>query len=112
VTTTADSNCQVNQFNELIELYPTTGTRSDGTSYKLKGNLNKCKKTYADYLRTNGMNHDEIMTALKVELNDKQMTGRTHYQPGLLKWINDKSFEQYRGRKLEPVDMGYGTEML
>jgi hypothetical protein len=52
------------------------------------------------------------MTALKVELNDKQMTGRTHYQPGLLKWINDKSFEQYRGRKLEPVDTGYGTEML
>jgi hypothetical protein len=81
-------------------------------SYKLKGNLDKCKKTYTDYLNTNGMKHDEIMTALKVELNDRRITGNILYQQGLLKWINDKSFEQYRGRKLEPVDTGYGTEML
>ena len=38
--------------------------------------------------------------------------GRTHYHQGLLKWINDKSFEQYRGEKLEPVDTGYGTELM
>jgi hypothetical protein len=111
VTMTADGTCEERQFNELIELYPTTGTKQDDTSYNLKGNLNKCKKAYIDYLKTNGMTHNEIMLALNVEINDRLITGRTHFQPGLLKWIENKSFEQYRGRAVEPVDMGYGTEM-
>jgi actin-related protein len=57
------------------------------------------------------MTHDEIMTALKVELNDKRMNGKTNFQKGLFRWIEDKSFEHYRGKKLETVDMGYGTEL-
>jgi hypothetical protein len=111
ITITTDGTCNESQFNDLIELYPTTGTKPDGTSYKLRGNLDKCKKAYADYLKTNVMTHDEIMLALKVELNDRLITGKTNYQPGLLKWIENKSFEKYRGKTLEPVDMGYGTEL-
>jgi hypothetical protein len=111
MTMTADGTCEESQFNELIELYPATGTKPDGTSYKLKGNLDKCKKAYTDYLKTNVMTHDEIMTALKVELNDKRMNGKTNFQKGLFRWIEDKSFEHYRGKKLETVDMGYGTEL-
>jgi hypothetical protein len=83
-----------------------------GTTYKLKGKQSDCKKAYINYLTTNGMTHDEILTALKIELNDKQMTGNTHYQQGLLKWIVDKTFEQFKGRTLEPADMGYGTELF
>jgi hypothetical protein len=52
------------------------------------------------------MSHDEIITALKVELNERRMTGKTHYQPGLLKWIEDKIFEEYQGRSIEPVMPG------
>jgi hypothetical protein len=112
VTTTAGSTCDDSQFNELMELYPSKGTRPDGTTYLLKVKLNNCQKAYKEYLKTGVMPHDEIMTALKVELNDKRMTGNTHYQKGLFNWIKDKSFEQYRGRSVEPVELGYGTELI
>jgi hypothetical protein len=112
LTNTTDGTCHETQFNELLGLYPNTGDRSDGTTYTLKGKLNDCKKAYIDYIKTNGMTHEEIMTALKVELNDKQMTGRTRFQPGLLRWIEDKTFEQFRGRTLEPVEIGYGQELI
>lgn len=111
VTTTAGSTCEERQFNELLELYPTVGTRKDGTSYELKNKLNVCKKGYIDYLKTGAMTHDEIMTALKVELNDKQLTGKMHYLKGLHRWINEKTFEQYKGRILETSGLGYGQTL-
>jgi hypothetical protein len=112
VTTTAGSTCYESQFNELFDLYPSEGTKPDGTSYKLKGRRDESKSAYIEYLKTRGMTHDEIMTALKVELNDKQMTGKTHYQQGVFKWVKDKTFEQYKERTLEPDQRGYGTEMV
>jgi hypothetical protein len=111
VTTTKDSICQENQFNELMELYPDTGTKSDGTIYKLKGKTNICKKAYMEYLNTDGMRHAEILTALRVELNERRMTGKTNYQPGLLKWIKARTFELYKERTDEPVEPGYGQSM-
>jgi hypothetical protein len=111
-TTSNDASCYEGQFDELIELYPTTGTKPDGTTYPLKGKLNDCKRAYIDYLKTNAMTHDEIITALHVELNVKRMSGISHFQPGLLKWIENKTFEQYRGRSVEPVEMAYGTELI
>lgn len=107
VTTTSSSTYE-NQFVEIMEAYPTMGTRPDGSTYKLKGKRNECKKMYVEYLKTGVMTHTEIMTALKVELNDKQMTGKTHYQPGLFKWLDDKTFEQYRGRTVTPSHTLYG----
>jgi len=112
VTTTAGSTCDESQFNELLELYPSVGTKPDGTTYVLKNKLNECKKAYVEYLKTGVMTHDEIMTALKVELNDRQMTGKTHYQKGLFKWIDDRTFELYRGRTIEPIELGYGQTLV
>ena len=112
VTNTAGSTCDENQFNELVELYPSVGTKPDGTVYKLKGKLNDSKRAYNDYLKTNVMTHDEVIIALQIELNDKQITGKTHYQPGLFKWIDEKKFEQYKDRPLEPVHLSYGTEIV
>src|SRR5665648_197072 len=111
VTNTAGSTCYESQFNELVELYPSVGTKPDGTVYKLKGKLNDSKSAYIEYLKTGVMTHDEIMTALKVEIDDKQTTGKTHYQPGLLRWIEDELWEAYKGKTLEPVKVGYGQEI-
>jgi hypothetical protein len=93
-------------------LYPDIGIRNDGTTYPLKSNQANCKKSYADYLKTNVMTHDEIITALPAELVDKQRTGHTHCQPGLLKWINERRFEQYRGKSFEPAEVGYGETLI
>jgi hypothetical protein len=74
--------------------------------------LENVRKPIFDYLNSNDMTHEEILTALQVELNDKRMTGKEQFRPGLLRWINERRFEHYRGRTLEPVEMGYGTELF
>jgi hypothetical protein len=112
LTSTTGGSCDERFFNELIKMYPSEGTRPNGTTYKTTSNLKDCRRVYLEYLRTNGMNHKEIMTALQVEIRDKQMKGQTHYQPGLLKWLEGRNFEHYKGRALELIDTGYGTELL
>jgi hypothetical protein len=112
VATTADSTCYESQFNELLGLYPNIGDRPEGTTYSLKGKCKECKNAYIDYLKSNAMTHDEILLALKVELNNKRMNGSIFYQEGLLNWIENKTFEQYKGKTLEPIEMGYGTELM
>ena len=99
------------EFSELYEAYPSKGNRRDGSTYILRNRQEECQKAYTDYLKQRRMTHDEIMLALKVELNDRQMTGN-YFQKVLFNWIKDKFFEQYKGKSLEPVDMGYGTEMI
>jgi hypothetical protein len=111
VTATTGGTSDEGQFNELLNLYPSRGTRVDGTNYNLKSRIKECKRFYLEYLRSNIMTHEEIMTALRVELNDKEISGKMHFQPGLLRWIEDKVFEQYKGRILEPFKLGYGTEL-
>ena len=112
LTTTADSNCREGQFEELLALYPFLGTKPDGATYPLKGKRNDCKRAYSEYLETNAMTHDEVMTALQVELSDRERNGRTHFQQSLFRWIEDRTFEQYKGLTIEPVKVGYGQTFL
>ena len=100
------------EFLELWAAYPTEGNHKDGTPYRLKTNKVKCQQAYSDYLKEGKMTHEEIMTALEVESTDKQKQYRTYFRKGLLSWIKDKSFERYKGKSIEPIDMGYGTELL
>jgi hypothetical protein len=111
ITTTEGSTCYDDQFNELLELYPGTGNRPDGSTYLLKRKLKECKKAYIDYLKSNAMPHDEVMLALRVELNEKERTGKNLYQQGLRSWIEDKTFEQYKGKTIKPYVEPYGYKL-
>jgi hypothetical protein len=108
ITTGTDATYYKNQFNELKELYPTSVTRKDGKTYSLKGKIKDCEKLYIEYLKTEKASHDEIINCLKVELNDKMRTGNMTYQVGLLRWIEDEHWEVYKGRTVEPAEVGYG----
>ena len=99
------------EFLELWAAYPTEGNHKDGTTYRLKTNKVKCQHAYSDYLNQGNMTHKEIMTALEVESTDKQNRYRTYFRKGLLSWISNKTFEKYKGRIVEPIDLGYGNEL-
>jgi hypothetical protein len=111
-TTGTVANCYESQFNELKELYPPSVIRKDGNPYPLKGKIKDCEKLYIKYLKTGKRSHDEIINCLKVELEDKMHTGNTMYQVGLLRWIEDELWEVYKGRTIEPAEVGYGTEIV
>jgi hypothetical protein len=112
MTTTEDSTCYDDQFNELLELYPNISNRSDGTTYSLKGKRKECKKAYINYLKSNAMPHDAVMLALRVELNEKERTGKMSYQTGLMRWIENKTFEQYKGKTIKPDVVQFGSELI
>lgn len=100
------------EFLDLYAAYPTDGKRKDGTTYKLKTNRQKCQLAYTDYLKQGNMTHPEILTALEVESTDRLRTGNTYFQKGLLSWIKDKTFEDYKDRVVEPIDLGYGNNLV
>lgn len=99
------------EFQELWELYPLEVTRSNGNTYKARIRRKECEQLYSEYLDSGKMTHDEIKTALIVELNEKKNTGKMMFLQNIYNWIKDRSFEQYKGKCLEPVYMGYGTEL-
>lgn len=64
------------------------------------------------YLKTAAMTHDEVMTAFKVELNERVITGNPYFQQGLVNRIDDKTLEQYKGRSVTLPEMGYGETLV
>jgi hypothetical protein len=112
ITTGTGATCYENQFNELKEMYPKSVIRTDGNTHSLRGKLKDCEKLYIEYLKTSKTSHDEIINCLRVELDDKKRTGQTAYQVGLYRWIEDKTWEKYKGRTVEPAELSYGTELM
>jgi hypothetical protein len=111
-TTGTGATCYEDQFNELKELYPVDSTWDDGRTVPLNRNLAECKKLYIELLKTGKVSHEEIMTCLKVELQERLQTGTKQYQPSLLKWINEDGWKAFKGRTLKPVELRYGTEVI
>lgn len=108
ITTGTDATCYEDQFNELKELYPTSVTRADGKTYPLKGKIKECEGRYIEYLKSDKTSHKEIIACLRAELADKNRTGNTMYQVGMLRWIGEEYWEVYKGRSVEPAEVGYG----
>jgi hypothetical protein len=107
-----DTTFYEDQFNELIELYPSSSTWSDGRTVPLNKNLTECKKLYIELLSTGKELHHEIIECLKVELAERERTGNKQYQPSLLKWIKEAGWEVYKSKTLQPVHEPYGTEII
>jgi hypothetical protein len=110
-TTGTDATCYDDQFNELIEFYPVSSTWSDGRIVPLNRKLEECKNLYTELLRTGKIYHQDIMTCLKVELEEREKTRNKQYQPSLLKWIKEAGWKVYKSRTLQPVYVPYGTEL-
>jgi hypothetical protein len=107
ITTGMDATCYEDRFNELKELYPTSVTRADRKTYPLKGKIKECEWRYIEYLKSDKTSHKEIIACLRAELVDKNRTGNTMYQVGLLRWIGEEYWEVYKGRSVEPAKVGY-----
>jgi len=107
-TTGPDATCYENEFNELQELYPASVTGPNGNQNILKANIEDCKKEYIEYLLTQQKSHEEIITCLQRELDERNRTGNTMYQPSLLKWIKEKRWEPYENNNSEPIEAKYG----
>ena len=101
-----------NQYLELKKLYPTDVIRSDGSTDYLKTNNKRCETLYASYLKEGLFTHTEVMNCLKVELDNRNHTGKMKYIKKFINWLSTREFEGYKDWTLESVTSGYGKELI
>jgi len=111
-TTGTDATCYENEFNELQELYPASVTGPNGQKNILNANIEDCKKEYIEYLMTQQKSHEEIITCLQRELDERSRTGNIMYQPALLKWIKEKRWATYENINMDSIEEKYGQTIV
>lgn len=82
-------------FDELLGLFPTVVTRTDGTKDYLKLDLNRTRKAYSKLIGKNRAKHDQIMDCLVLEIQDKTRTGKMGYFTRLPKWVASEGWSAY-----------------
>lgn len=101
-------------FQELIQHYPKSVTRTDGRVDYLLTDLPKANSIYVKLTQNNRTLHEHIISCLKEEVEERELTNRMAYMRRLPRWISERGWESYkdRVRDLESVNgnsLGYGS---
>lgn len=94
-------------WDEFISLYP-KGT-PDGRR-KLHVDKANCKKKYEKIVKNNLKLHEKVLTLLKKEIEDRELSGSMNFFPQLRTYINQKRWEAYEG--YEDDGKGHNVELL
>jgi hypothetical protein len=107
-------------FDELVQVYPASTIRPDGTKDYLRTDLNRCRKIYAKITSSKYSVHQNILECLQFEIALRRKENNLGYLKRLPKWlvseewkiyeqrIKDEGFEALLSRE---EDLGYGTNL-
>lgn len=105
-------------FDEFYEAYPVYVIRPDGTKGFLRANIAKCRKEYNRVIGKSRAMHEHLLSCLKLELDNKTISGKIGYMKTMWKWITQREWETTE-EELKVVDTtvntqnyGYGTAVL
>jgi len=103
------------QFNELLDHYPTYVIRPDGQKDFLRTDRAKNKKRYDNIVKRNKSKHQHIIKCLDFEIQFRKNTDSLKYMKKLSNWIESCEWEIWSERmELEPSlkkSNTYGTEL-
>jgi hypothetical protein len=103
-------------FEELLLEYPGKVVRPDGTNDYLKTDLNKCRKLYTQLIKKDEVLHKQIMECLKLEVRERNRTGKIGYMKRLPKWLLSEEWKTWQlqlgeNTSIEAIDLGYGLKL-
>lgn len=102
-------------FDELVRIFPSTVIRPDGIKDYLKTDLNKCRRLYTQNVKKDEVVHNEIMECLKLEIRERQRTGKMSYMKRLPNWISSEEWTAWKAQmdesSTETIDLGYGLKL-
>lgn len=106
----------VNFFDEFNLLYPASVIRPDGIRDYLKGDINRCRKSYDSKVGKSASKHEAVMNALKFEIKNRQSTNSLKYMKRMYKWLTSEEWTLYdefmKGEKVkEQIEQIYGTNV-
>lgn len=92
-----DNTKQNSKFEEFWELFPSSDSHGVFKRTRLlKASKTACEKKYKSFL-IEGISHDDIMKALKYEINFRKSTSikdnKLTFMKNSLTWLNQKEFE-------------------
>ena len=104
-------------FEEFVNEYPKSVTRTDGTTDYLRTDLKAARLYYAKYTMASRAKHEHLLKCLKYEVEERQREGSMKFMIRMVKWLNTQAWTAYEDKLLDervnqPVDnTKYGTEI-
>jgi len=111
------------RVEELIENYPKSVVRTDGTRDILTGSKDRIKTLYKKMLGPTGNKdkHETILKTLKFQVDYFTNKGRLPYMRKLVNWLQQEEWKEYyelmmsdidRITNMKGEDLGYGHNLL
>ena len=106
-------------FDELVQVFPVSVIRPDGTKDFLRNDLKRCKMAYSKITKNKFFIHQHILECLRYEIALKKKEGKMSYFKRLSKWLASEEWKIYEQALNESnIDslsnnggLGYGCEL-
>lgn len=101
-------------FDELLELYPKSVIRPDGTKDYLRSDLKRCRTKYKNITDNKLKKHNSILEALKFEIETRTKEGNLKFMKRLPNWLAEEGWTLYQERikDTNPIKENvYGTDL-
>lgn len=107
-------------FDEFYNAFPVKALRPDGTYDYLRIDRTRCRKIYHNIVRVNKTMHDHVMDCLRLEVNERNRTGKMSFMKRMPTWLASEEWKAYSDKVTAGVTSGgtsiqegggYGTEV-
>lgn len=107
-------------FDELVQVFPVSVVRPDGTKDFLRNDLKRCKVQYSKITKNKYFIHQHILECLRYEVALKRKEGKMSYFKRLSKWLASEEWKIYEQALNESTidsltnsgDLGYGNDLI
>lgn len=104
-------------FDELVQTFPVTVIRADGTKDFLRTDLNRARIKYSSVTKNKYPVHCHILECLKCEVATRRMNGSLGYMKRIYKWLTSEEWKVYEQVMKDNItttssnDLGYGNNL-
>jgi len=100
-----------NQFAELLEMFPVSVIRKDGTKDYLRTDKTRAEKVYKRITRGRKDIHEHILTCLSFELKERRNNNNMMWMKKIPNWLSSNEWENWNQRmKDEEITDIFGEE--
>lgn len=105
-------------FDEIIQAFPASVIRPDGTRDYLRTDTHRCRKKYAIITKNKLVLHQHILSCLQYEIALRRKEGKLGYMKRIPNWLASEEWKSYEQRikdeaieSLTNTDLGYGNNL-
>lgn len=100
-------------FDEFLETYPASVTRTDGVVDYLRTDQKECKLLYMKTTRNSPAVHQHLLKCLNFEVEKRKKDGSIKFMVRMFKWLRTEAWKSYEDEinKTTVNKIDYGTEL-